>query len=114
MKKIKRSTSSRDKAWDQMSVDELRAATRDLDAADFQPHFLKPSGGQKALLTKFMKKARRGRPRMGEGAEKIYISLERGLLRETDRVARQRGQSRSGMIGEALRLMMDDLRRKAG
>src|ERR1051325_3883991 len=65
MKKNKRSTSSRDKAWDQMSVDELRAATRDLDAADFQPHFLKPSGGQKALLTKFMKKARRGRPRMG-------------------------------------------------
>ena len=97
-----------------LTTEELRYATKDLDAPEFRPRFLKPTRKQKSLLSKFMTKVRRGRPPTGEGAEKIYISLEKGLLREADQFARQRGQSRSGMIAEALRSLMNDARRKAG
>lgn len=49
---------------------------------------------------------RRGRPRVGEGAEKIRVSVERGLLREADAFARKRKMSRSEMIARGLRAAM--------
>jgi len=57
-------------------------------------------------------KARRpGRPRIGKGAEKINITIERGLLKDADRMARQQGVSRSQIIACGLLAI---LRRKAG
>lgn len=53
---------------------------------------------------------KRGRPRTGEGAEKIRISLERSILRRADAEAREQGLSRSQFIARTLQYAM----RKAG
>jgi hypothetical protein len=41
---------------------------------------------------------RRGRPKIGKGARKISISLERGVVREADALARKQGLKRSELI----------------
>ena len=41
---------------------------------------------------------RRGRPRIGQGSSKISISLERGVLRHADALARIWGAKRSELI----------------
>lgn len=44
-----------------------------------------------------------GRPRVGAGAEKLRISMERGLLQKVDAYARKSGISRSQLIADSLR-----------
>ena len=44
-----------------------------------------------------------GRPRVGGGAEKLRISMERGLLKKVDAFAKKSGVSRSELIAESLR-----------
>lgn len=41
---------------------------------------------------------RPGRPKIGQGAKKVSISLERGVLRDTDALARKKGVKRSELI----------------
>jgi len=40
----------------------------------------------------------RGRPRIGEGAAKVRISIEAGLLRHVDRYAKRHGTTRSQLF----------------
>lgn len=49
---------------------------------------------------------RRGRPRIGEGAEKFRVSIERGLLLKSDAYARKHGMSRSELIAKGLKAIM--------
>jgi hypothetical protein len=58
------------------------------------------------------RKARRGRPVLGKGAKIVPVSIERGLLRETDAFAKAHRLKRSQMVAEGLRLLMK--RAKAG
>ncbi|HRK30655.1 MAG TPA: hypothetical protein PLD59_06205 [Tepidisphaeraceae bacterium] len=51
---------------------------------------------------------RAGRPTVGEGAEKVRISIERGLLRQTDALAAQSDVTRSQVIATALRRLIAD------
>lgn len=44
-----------------------------------------------------------GRPRIGQGAERINISMERGLLKTADAVAKQRGMTRARLIAESVK-----------
>jgi hypothetical protein len=48
-------------------------------------------------------KRKRGRPVVGEGAEKVLLTLERGLLREADSYAKKHSKNRSQLVAEALR-----------
>lgn len=68
---------------------------------------------------KIMKRARleverklraRGRPKVGKGAQRIMVTVERGLLSEADAFAKRRQMSRSQLIAEGLKQVM----RKAG
>ena len=52
-----------------------------------------------------------GRPRIGQGAKVVPISIERGLLKEADAFANRHKLKRSQMVAQALRLLM---RRQAG
>jgi hypothetical protein len=52
-----------------------------------------------------------GRPTVGEGAEQISLTVERGLLRKADAFARKHKLKRSQMVAEGLRLVMQ---RRAG
>jgi hypothetical protein len=47
-----------------------------------------------------------GRPVVGQGAERVLISIERGLLSEADAFAKRHGKSRSELIAEGLRRVM--------
>lgn len=67
-----------------------------------EPSEMKPlTAAQRARERRAKRKA--GRPRVGAGAEKLRISMERGLLRKVDQFARRRGLSRSQLIAESLR-----------
>ncbi len=48
----------------------------------------------------------RGRPVVGEGAEKIRISIERGLPERVDELARRESISRSQLIADGLLLKL--------
>src|SRR5262249_54474211 len=67
-------------------------------------------------LTKAMRaqeqRAKRGRPPGGEGAEKVLVTLERGLLRDADSYARSHDKNRSQLIAEALRAMIHGQRKR--
>lgn len=45
----------------------------------------------------------RGRPRIGQGTQRTQLTVERGLLQETDRFAKSHGLTRSRVVAEALR-----------
>lgn len=95
------------KLYAKMSYAELVRATREFDT-EREPRFLKPPAAEKrrhdALVRKI--KRRRGRPRVGAGAERLQITVERSLLSRADRFARAQGLSRSELIAHGLLLAM--------
>jgi len=77
-----------------MTAAELAQATQELD---------KPYAFEKARPMTSAERAkeralRRGRPRIGQGAKKISISLERRLLKHADALAKKKGMKRSELI----------------
>jgi hypothetical protein len=44
-----------------------------------------------------------GRPRIGQGAKRISISMEKGLLKSADTVARKKGITRARLIAESVK-----------
>jgi hypothetical protein len=83
-----------------MTTDELREATREFDKEDLSPG--RPLRGR--MLARWQQaKRKRGRPQNGEGCKVISVSLEKGLLRETDRLARRLKISRARLVAEGLK-----------
>jgi hypothetical protein len=97
----------RKKYWE-MNRAELAAAT-----AEFDQEFIadKAPPMTPAERAEERRARRRGRPRIGKGAQKIHITLERGLVKQADRFARQNGWGRSELIARALAAVIS---RKAG
>ena len=48
-----------------------------------------------------------GRPRIGRGTTNISVSLEKGLLRKFDQFARKAGMSRSELIAQGVKAMIE-------
>ena len=48
----------------------------------------------------------KGRPRVGQGAKTISVTVERGLLRQADAYAHRHGLSRAAMFARGLRAVM--------
>jgi hypothetical protein len=82
----------------------------DAIADEFDQEFVesksKPASAKEQA--RFERARRRGRPPVGEGAEKIRISVERSLLRRTDAAARRIGASRSELIALALAAVVSE------
>jgi hypothetical protein len=51
-------------------------------------------------------KRKRGRPVRGEGAQVISISIERGLLRAADELARQKKITRAKLVARGVRAIL--------
>lgn len=51
-------------------------------------------------------KRKMGRPKIGEGAQVISLSVERGLLRAVDELARKRGTSRAAVFAKGARALL--------
>jgi hypothetical protein len=88
--------------WE-MTTAELREATRHYDREEL--------GLPGKPLTSFDRKLHdqaglRGRPRVGLGAQKVQISVERGLLHKADATARRLRMSRSELIARALQTVL--------
>lgn len=94
------------KPYSLMDTAELRQATRQFDDPDYHPPAL-PWGSKQTLeqrragnLGRAMKA---GRPRIGLGAERVQIALERDLRRQIDVYAKKHGMTRSRLLAEAAR-----------
>ena len=79
-----------------MTLAELREATKEFG----QPFFFEQ--GRPLNRTERAEERRlcRGRPKIGKGAKRISISLESGLLKKTDALARKNRLNRSQLIAE--------------
>jgi len=93
-------TVSRKKNYLKMSAAELAAET-----AQFNEEFV--VDGAKDLTEEQQQqwlraKRKRGRPRVGAGAESICLTIERNLLRQADHVAETLGISRAQLFSAAL------------
>jgi hypothetical protein len=92
------------KPFVQMTTQELQAATAEFDremvAAEFGP--LSPPAKSR------WKKARQrpGRPRQGQGAKVISVTVEKSLLARSDALARNMGVTRAGMIARGLKAVL--------
>jgi hypothetical protein len=92
------------KPFARMTADELQAATaefeREMVAGKFGP--LSPRAKSR------WKRARQkpGRPREGQGAKQISVTVERGLLARSDALARNMGVTRAGMIARGLKAVL--------
>ena len=91
----------RQKPYSEMTTSELREATGEFDQEIKRfPPGRALTASQKAMLEKAKE---RGRPRIGEGAAHVQITMERGLLRDVDQVARARGMTRSQLIAQSVK-----------
>ena len=88
------------KKYSRMTQAELARAT-----AEFAKEFVADTFGPppKEAQDRWKRaKARRGRPRKGEGARVISVSVEKGLLERSDRLARKLGITRAELIAWGL------------
>lgn len=81
----------------------LSKSARNVEAVDFDD--TKPLTRKMAAAWDRAKRGR-GRPRIGEGAEKVLISMEKRLLLVTDSLARRKGLDRSKLIAYAIRELL--------
>jgi hypothetical protein len=95
------------KPYWEMNTAELREATKQYDQEELGLPGKPLTPADKQLLAKAR---RRGRPVVGQGAEKIRVSLERGLLKQADKEAKRLHISRSELIAQGLRSVL----KKAG
>ena len=101
MKKMK-------KNYGEMTLDELREATREYDrelpvCPDGLPG--RPmNAAERRQWNRFRKKL--GRPKLGKGVKRVMISLESDLLKKSDRYAKQHNLNRSQLISAGLRRLM--------
>jgi len=93
------------KPYDQMTTAELAAATSRYDKPFVALRKSKPL--TPAMRQMHRQAARRGRPRVGKGAAKLYVSMERGLLKQADEFARAHGMSRSQLIARGVRAIIE-------
>ena len=50
--------------------------------------------------------ARKGRPRVGAGAQRINLTVERVLLKRADSYAKKRGLTRAAVVAEGLKRIL--------
>lgn len=98
----------RTKPYSEMTTAELREATKEFDR---EVKRFPPGRALTAKQKKTFAEARgRGRPKVGEGAANVQITMERGLLRQLDDAAKEKGMTRSQLIAQGVQALL----RRAG
>ena len=96
---------SKRKPYDRMTTAELAAATSRYDQPFVALRESKPL--TPAMRQMHVRAAKRGRPKIGGGAAKLYVSMERGLLKQADAFAKAHGMSRSQLIARGVRTVIE-------
>jgi hypothetical protein len=86
-----------------MTLDELRKETAEFDREFAIDQCREPTPEE---LAKFKKLKRRGRPTVGGGAIRISLTIENGLLKRADKIAKNAKLKRSQLVGIALRKLI--------
>lgn len=106
------------KRYQDMTTEELRQATKEFDKEWTGPGLPgQPlSAGERAWWKRAQpqlrkavdarRKAAMGRPKMGEGVKVIALSIEQGLLRKADELARRKKISRAALVAEGLETLL--------
>src|SRR5947208_476661 len=83
------------KPYWEMTTEELREATRRYDRPNVHSY---PLTAEDKALQRRAKRRKPGRPRVGKGAARVPVNLERGLLKRIDAYAKRNGVSRSQVL----------------
>ena len=96
------------KNYSKMSAAKLAEATREYDRPEYRPKFSKAPPRLKATHDRIVKaiRAKRGRPIVGAGAQRIQVTIERGLLTRADDYARRHGLTRAQLLARAVNDML--------
>ncbi len=92
------------KPYTKMNSKELRKATEEFDK-EFVIDTFGPMPPAAQRQWERMK-AKPGRPKVGKGAKVISLSVERGLLERSDRLARKMGLSRAELVSRGLQAVL--------
>lgn len=87
-----------------MNREELAAATAEFDREMVIDEFGPMTSEARSRFERARKK--RGRPRQGQGARAISVTVERRLLAESDALARALGITRAGLIARGLKAVL--------
>lgn len=79
---------------------EVARFDREMSLDEFKP--LTPEMRQQSQRAK----RKRGRPKIGQGTRKVLVSVERGLLKKADALARRERVSRSQLFARGLEAML--------
>jgi len=93
------------KPYWEMTTAELGQATAKFDQEFAGESFRKPTPAQHKQLARAKRK--RGRPRLGAGVRVISVSIEKGLLRKIDSLARRKKAKRAELISQGLRAILE-------
>jgi hypothetical protein len=87
-----------------LSESQKEEVYRELD----DPNIALKAKPMSARMKKLWEKAKRkgGRPRVGLGATRVLISIERGLLEDADAFARQRRLTRSELFSRGVKAVL--------
>lgn len=89
----------------------LSDAEKAAEIAEFDnpidPSRLKPlTPGERRSFERWRRKARAGRPKKGQGAQVISLSIERSLLAKADRFARKHQMTRAALFAKAIEAIL--------
>lgn len=93
------------KPYWEMTTEELAEAMKEYDQEFIGDTFRDPPPPE-AVAQLERAKRKIGRPKVGEGAARVLVTVERRLLSRADEFAMKSGMSRSEMIAQGLRLLM--------
>ena len=97
------------KPWSKLTATELRRATRRFDDPNYHPPALpwtKEDRRVQRQAHELARSLRGGRPRIGLGARRLNISMERGLLERLDTYARKHKLSRARVLARSVELFL--------
>jgi hypothetical protein len=99
-KKVNRETNP----FSRMTSEQLQSATAEFDRDMIHDSFGPLTPAARAKWRKARQKP--GRPRRGEGAKMISVTVERGLLAQSDALAKNMGVTRAGLIARGLKAVL--------
>ena len=100
-----RGKESAKKPYWEMTTAELREATTEFDKEFVGKTFGPPTPQQRA---RFERARKRGRPRVGMGSKTISVTVEKRLLAEADRMAKNLHVPRAALIARGLQAVVSE------
>jgi hypothetical protein len=103
----------RKKYWN-MTTEELAKATEEFDQEGVADTFGPMTRQAEVAWRKARRKPARSRSSIGRSLKVVSLSIETGLLKQADHLARKRGISRAKLVEEGLRNLLGKNRRHDG